>query len=93
MCEEDNYMQIVNRLCLCVYFSVHACVFTVCVAPHVEVCLPLRLPGSSVCRDIFAKLHTPPLSPHMAPNGSPTSSSGYLKSIFLNCTWHFVCAE
>lgn len=55
-----------------------------CVRPlrHACMCLqrgglpPRQLP--SIC----AKFHTPPHSPHMAPSGSPTPSSGYLKTYF-----------
>lgn len=73
------------RLCVCVHFNVHV----VCVVPHVEVVPPIQLPGSLVFRDgvrIRAKSHIPVHSPHMAPTSSPTSSFGYLKTIFLKCT-------
>lgn len=82
---------------VCVHFNMHACVrvcvrtcvcvFTVWRFASPPAAWQLSVPGQSIC----AKFHTPPHSPHMAPSGSPTSSSGYLKSIFLNCTWHIVC--
>lgn len=79
--------------CECVCSFVRMCVYSVCGTSRGGL-PPLRLPGSSVCWDrvgTSAKFHTPPHSPHMAPSSSPTSSFGYLKSIFLNCAWHFVC--